>query len=306
MATTRFTTEEITYFDQQAHMFVENATTWRDWCPYKTIPMKRHTSWKVATAIADAAATLDGSRTSLAATSYATGEAQLIWFGHHFIWPELEVETARQEGVPIATEEIRLSFERINKQIARLILGGNMTWEAPTIAGLNATSQDATAAVPDWEDAGGPYAQIIQGYGLLNIAGYKPPYKLLVGDNLRPGLAAEHAAGYAASSRSVIQEAFEVESIHFEAQCPFGTTITDHDLVCYPLAVPAADDGRWYLMKSDPNNFSILEAFAPKLTIVPEMDIRTRSYYGRVDWMGTMKIVHGDAVTDENSVNLQT
>lgn len=306
MASTRFTTEEITYFDDQAHMFVENTANWRDWCPAQTIPMKRHASWKVATAIADAAATLDGSRSSLAATSYTTGEAELVWFAHHFIWPELEVETARQEGVPISTEEIRLSLNRIDKQIARLIMMGNMTWEAPTITGLNSAAQDATAAVPDWDDAGGPYAQIIQGYGLLNTAGYEPPYKLVVGDNLRPGLAAEHAAGYAASSRSVIMEAFEVESIHVEAQCPFGTTITDHDLVCYPMAVPAADDGRWMLMKSDPNNFSILEVFAPKLTIVPEMDIRTRSYYGRVDWLGTMKIVHADACTDEDSVNLQT
>lgn len=306
MTTTRFTTCELTYFDEQAHMFVENATTWRDWCPYKTIPMKRHASWKVATAIADAAATMDGSRTALAATSYAWETANLIWFSHHFIWPEIEVETARTEGVPIATEEIRLSLERINKQIARLIMQGSMGWEVPDITGLNAAAQDATAAVPDWEDAGGPYAQIIQGYGLLNIAGYQPPYKLVVGENLRPGLAGEHAAGYAASARSVLQEAFEVESIHYEAQCPFGTAITPHDLVCYPMAVPAADDGRWMLMKSDPNNFAILEAFPPKLTIVPDMDIKSRSYYGRTDWFGTLKIVHADAVTDEDSVNLQT
>ena len=306
MASQRFSDAEITYFDQQAHDFVENATTWREWFPAKTIPMSRHTEWKVLEEINDAAATMDGSRTALAASSYNINNAQLIWFGHHFIWSELEVETARQTNNQISTDEIRLAYRRINKQIARLIIGGNMTWEAPTVAGIEATSTDAVAAAGDWEDAGGPYSHILLGYGALNTAGYEPPYKLLCGENLRAGLAAEHAAGFAASARSVIMEAFEVESLHFEAQCPFGTTITDHDLVCYPMPVPAADDGRWFLMKSDPNNFSILEAFSPKLKIVPEMDIKTRSYYGRLDWFGTVKIVHADSVTDEDSVDLQT
>ena len=306
MASTRFSTEEITYFDQQASTFVENSSTWREWFPAKTIPMSRHTEWKILEEINDAAATMDGSRTALAASSYNVGEAQLIWFGHHFIWSELEVETARQTGNQISTEEIRLAYIRMNKQIARLIIQGNMAWEAPTVAGIEATSGDAAAAAADWEDAGGPYSHILLGYGVLNAAGFQPPYKLVCGENLRPGLAAEHAAGFAASARSVIMEAFEVESIHFEPNVTFGTTITDHDLVCEPIPVSAADDGRWFLLKSDPNNFSILEVFPPKLTIVPEMDIKTRSYYGRLDWFGTVKIAHSSAVADENSVNLQT
>jgi len=279
-------------------------TTWREWFPAKTIPMSRWTEWKILEEINDAAATMDGSRTALAASSYQTGEAQLIWFGHHFIWSELEVETARNTGNQISTEEIRLAYQRINKQIARLIINGNMAWEAPTVAGITAGSTDAGATALDWEDAGGPYAHMVFGYSILTALGYEPPFRLVCSQNLRAGLAAEHTAGYPTSARVAIAEAFELEGIHFEGVA--AAAATEHDIVCYPFIVPAADDGRWLLMKSDPNNFSILEVFPPKLTIVPEMDIKARSYYGRLDWLGTVKIVHADAVTDEDSVDLQT
>jgi len=302
----RFTDEEITYIDNQASQWIYEGSQWREWFPAKTIPMSRHSEWKVLEEINDAAATMDGSRTALAATSYTTDEAQLIWFGHHFIWTELEVETARRTGNQISTEEIRLAYQRMNKQIARLIIQGNMAWEAPTVAGIEATSGDAAAAAGDWEDAGGPYSHILLGYNVLTAAGFAPPFKLICGTDLRAGLAAEHAAGYAKSARAVITESFELDGIYFEGICPFGTAITDHDLICYPLPVAAADDSRWIMLKSDPNNLSILEVFPPKLTIVPEMDIKTRSYYGRLDWFGTVKIVHATAVADENSVNLQS
>jgi hypothetical protein len=268
--------------------------------------MSRHTEWKILEEINDAAATMDGSRTALAASSYNVGEAQLIWLAHHFIWSELEVETARRTGNQIETEEIRLAYQRMNKQIARLILQGNMTWEAPTVAGIIAGSTDAGATAPDWEDAGGPYAHMVFGYGVLTALGYAPPFTLVCGVDLRAGLAAEHSAGYGKSARAAITEAFELDGIHFEGRTLTGVTITDHDLVCDPFPVAAADDSRWILLKSDPNNFSILEVFPPKLTIVPEMDIKTRSYYGRLDWFGTVKIVHADAATDEDSVDLQT
>ena len=306
MTSTRFTDEEITYFDNQAAQWVDEDSTWRDWFPAKTIPMKRWTEWKILEEINDAAATMDGSRTALAASSYQVGEAQLMWLAHHFIWSELEVETARNTGNQISTEEIRLAYQRMNKQIARLIIQGNQTWEAPTIAGIEATAADSGATALDWEDAGGPYAHMVFGYSALTAAGYSPPFKLVCSTNLRAGLAAEHAAGYPTSSRTAITEAFELEGIYFEGIA--AAAATDHDIACYPFEVSGdgATGGRWMLLDSDPNNFSILETGPPKLTIVPEMDIKNRSYYGRLDWFGTVKIVHATAVADEDAVDLQT
>lgn len=256
--------------------------------------------------IRDAAASLEGSRTSLAATSYTVDEAPLIWFGHHFEWTEAEVMIARQTGNNIATDEIRLSGIRIDEQIERLALQGTMGWETPAITGLISGATDVNAVLDDnyWNVIGEPYAHALEGYNDLNTAGYEPPYTWLLGHNLRGGLAQRDTAESSVPARTSIANAFDVDNIQFTRVLAAGGAQARNDLTIYPLGIATGDDSIWLMMKADRNNFSIQEVFPPKLTIIPEMDERRKVFYGRQDWFGTLKIVHAGSVIIENSVDL--
>ena len=298
----RFTDEEITFFDQEAHRFVQRPSLWRNWCPFKSIPFARKTEWKVLNRIADAHATIDGSRTSLAASTYTWDEAELMWLGHHFEWSEIEVETARRTKNNISTDEIGLAFRKFDKQIERFLLQGSMPWEVPTNVGLIAGATDSDSSATIWDTVGGPYVHAGNGYGILTNLGYDPPFTMLLSDNLRAGLANEHVAGGGESAKSVIRDAFEIDNFQFTA---IGANTRD-GLTVNPLPAPAGDDGRWLMMKADAENFQLLEALPPTLTLVPEMDVKARSFYGRLDAFFTIKKVNTNAVTDEDSVNRVT
>ena len=301
---TRFSTEELTFFDQQANKFVERSRSFRDWAPFRTIPHRRRWEWKVLEKIADAKASIDGSRTSRAATTFTYNEAPLMWLGHHFEWSETEVETARDSGNDIATREIELSLSKIDDQIERFLIQGNMAWEVPTNGGIEAIAADAGATADIWDTAGGPYAAIQKGYGVLTNAGFDGPFDLLMSDNLRAGMANEHSAGRGIPAKDAIADAFElpVANHHYTG---IGAPVKD-GLTVNGFPAPALNDGRWLMMKVDPNYFEVGEVFAPKLTIVPEMDIKRRYFYGRVDWFGTLAIKDVLAFTDEDSVNRVT
>lgn len=304
----RFTDEEITYFDQQAHMFVETTNNWRDWCPFETIPYKRKSEWKIIEKIRDAATSLEGSRTNLAATSYTVDEAPLIWFGHHFEWTEAEVMIARQTGNNISTDEIRLSGRRIDEQIERLILQGTMTWETPVSTGILSGATDNNGGLDDdpWNTIGNPYDHAFSGYNTLLNNGYDPPFTWLLGHNLRAGLAQRDLTTSSKSARDAIADAFEIDNFQFTRVIPNGGAQTRNDLTIYPFGISAGDDSMWAMMKADPNNFIVQEVFAPKLTIIPEMDERRKVFYGRNDWFGVLKLVHANSVVDEDQVDLVT
>lgn len=298
----RFTDEEITFFDQEAHRFIQRPSLWREWCPFKSIPFVRKTEWKTMARIADAHASIDGSRTSLAASSYTWDEAELMWLGHHFEWSQIEVETARRTGNTISTDEIGLAFRKFDKQIERFLLQGSMTWEVPTNVGLIAGATDSNSTATIWDTNGGPYVHAQNGYGILTNLGYDPPFTMLCSDNLRPGLANEHVAGGGEPAKDVIAKSFGVDNFQFTA---IGAN-TLNGLTVNPLPAPALNDGRWLMMKADSENFQLLEAMPPTLTLVPEMDIKRRFYYGRLDAFFTIKKVNTDAITDEDSVNRVT
>ncbi len=304
----RFTDEEITHFDQEAHMFVETTNNFRDWCPFETIPYKRKTEWKIIERIRDAAASLEGSRTSLAATSYTTAESPLIWFGHHFEWTEAEVMIARQTGNNISTDEIRLSARRIDEQIERLILQGTMGWETPVITGILAGATDNNGGLDDdpWNTIGNPYDHAFSGFDTLQNNGFDPPFTWLLGHNLRSGLAQRDLTTSSESARTAIADAFEIDNFQFTRVLAAGGAQGRNDLTISPFGIAAGDDSMWAMMKIDRNNFTIQEVFPPKLTIVPQMDERRKVFYGRRDWFGTLKLVHATSVVDEDAVDLVT
>ena len=199
-----------------------------------------------------------------------------MWLGHHFEWSEIEVETARRTKNNIATDEIALAFKKMDHQIERFLLQGNMAWEVPTNAGIIAGSADAGATAAIWDDTGGAYASVQFGYGVLTDAGFDGPFDILLSNNLRAGLAKEHATGGAVPAKKAISDSFEIPLDNFHFTGIGAPTI--HGLTVNGFPAPALNDGRWLMMKSDKNNFQVLEAFAPKLTIVEAMDVKRRHF----------------------------
>ena len=141
----RFDDDELTYFDKEAKKFIELGSNWRDWCPFEPIPFVRDTSWKVMEKINEPMASLDGSMSRLAATTYTTGTAKVVHFVLHFQWPEVEVEVARDSGNKISTDEIRLALEKMDSRVERFAIQGAMPWDGVTGNGILTSATDVGA-----------------------------------------------------------------------------------------------------------------------------------------------------------------
>ena len=272
--------------------------------PIETIPLARTSKWYTVEKIRQPAGSLDGTMTTLAATAYTEGSANLIWYSYHFEWKEIDVESARRNGVPLQSDDIRLAMARMDKAIERLIIQGSMSWDPVDISGLKSGATDVDAALDDnyWNTQGEPYNHALAGYSDLIDAGYEPPFVWVLSSNLRPGLAQKDNDYSDRPSRALIADAFGIERFVFLPAS--SSSPSKNDLTIYPMFTPAGDDGCWMMMKADRNNFALQEVSPPRLTIIPEMDVKTRTYYGRLDWVGTMRITHADSVIYEDQVDL--
>ena len=302
MTSSRFDSEELSFIDQSAHDFIARKSEWRSYIPYETIPWARKSEWKVADAIHEAAATLDGSRTNLAATSYTWDEAPLGWLGYHFEWSELEMEIARQSGNKVRMDDIRFAYEHLDRQIERAFWQGSMVWDRYAVPGIIGTEVDALASAPDWDDAGGPYEHAKIGWGVMHDSGFDGPYTWVMSRNLQKGMFARDLATEPHSAKNAIMEAWEIDKMVFVGQ---GAPAQDANTInAFPA--PGADDGRWVMFKADKNNALIQEVFAPKLTVIPEMDQKRKKFYARLDYFFTVKNVHTTSFCTEDSVDLAT
>ncbi len=313
--TQRFDDDELTYFDKTAKKFIELRKNWRDWCPFEPIPYVRDTEWKIVEKIREPMASVDGTMSSLAATAYTTGTAKVVHYVSHFQWPEVEVEVARNTGNQISTDEIRLALEKMDDRVQRFAIQGAMTWDGVPGTGLLANAVDVGVTTDlsaiYWSTIGttgalgGPFQHAKAAFDVFNDAGYEPPYVWLLGSNCRTGLAQPTSDFDNRSARQHIAEAFGIEAFVFLPMVPFGGTQTQDDLTIKALPVPAANDSRWAMMKAEANHFAMQEIYPPKLTIVPDMDLRNKMYYGRLETAVAMRISQVAAVVDEDSVNFE-
>lgn len=306
MASARFTDEEMSFIDQSAHEFLDAQThTWRDYFPYESIPWARKSEWKIADKIHEAAGTIDGSRTNLAATSYTWDEAELCWFGFHFEWPEIEIEIARRTGNNIRMDDIKFAYRKLEKQIERALWQGAMTWDRFVLEGVIAQSTDlnsAAADAVDFEDTGGAYIVAKAMWQKLQDGGIPEPYTMVISDNLKGYMRSRDLATDYKSAEVSISEAWGVENYFYLGA--LAPTIDADTIYGYPAAT--ANDGLITMFNKSSEYGVLQEVFAPKLTIIPEMDQKRKMYYGRLDYFYTVKVVHDKNYVHENSINIAT
>jgi hypothetical protein len=315
MASQRFDDDEMTFLDKQGKMFIEQSTNWRDWCPFEPIPWVEDTEWKILEKIRAPTVSKDGSMTSLAASSYTTGTAEVRFFRSHFQWTEMEVNNARTTGNMIASEEMRLAMRKMNESIERFIIQGAMPWDGVAANGLltNATDVGGTTALDAiyWNvigttgALGGPFQHARAAFDVFDTAGYSPPYIWLLGSNLRVGLANPTSDFDNRSARDHIADAFDIEKFVFLPIVPFGSVQKQDDLTTYRLPVPAGDDSRWAMVKADSNNFAVQEIFAPEFTIVPDMNLKNKVFTGYIETAVALRISHPSAVVQEAEVDIE-
>lgn len=306
MTSARFTDEELSFIDQSAHEFLEKQKhTWRDYFPFEPMPWARKSEWKIADRIHEAAGTIDGSRTNLAATSYTWDEAALAWFGFHFEWPEIEIEIARQTNNNIRMDDIKFAYRKLDKQIERAIWQGAMTWDEFVLEGVIAQSTDlnsATADAVDFEDTGGAYIVFQELWQKLQDGGIPEPYYAVISDNLKRYMKARDLATDYKPAEQSIREAWDVEKYFYVGAAAPG--IDSDTINPYPAAT--ANDGLITMFNPSSEYGAVQEVFAPKLTIIPEMDQKKKIFYGRLDYFYTVKVVHDENYVHENSINIAT
>ena len=310
MVSYRLTDDELTYLDQVAKEYIKTPSAWNTWCPARTIPLVREVEWKVMTNMRGPKGSLDGTMTTRAATTYTTSTAKILHLAYDLHWSDLEVETARRTGSSIQTDEMALANMYMDQAIERFIISGSMSWETPDVSGLLASATDvggytALDAVFWDTPAGGPSAHAKAMYGAMNALGLRPPYTWVLGENLRKGIADLNASTSDRSSRELIKDLYEVDRIIFVPIA--AAAATELDTTIKPFPVAAGDDSRWFAFPSTNTStyFELQQINGGKRFIFnPEIDMKTKTYYGRLEWAGTMRITHPTAVVDEDQVDL--
>lgn len=303
--TFRLEPDEVTIINKEAMAYIQRISRWRDYMPVETIPLARVAEWRKIEPFVGPAFDLDGTATQLAAAAFTPETVQVGHFGYHFEWKEIDVASSRRSGTPLQETDIAESLSKMTKAIERFVLQGTMAWEAPDINGLlsNATDVGPTVALDAvyWNSVGGPAEHARAAYQVLNDNGFDPPYTWVLSANLRPGMSNFNSDYNDRIASEVVKEMGFEKTVFVPAK---ATAATRYDTTIYPMKTPVADDGAWAAMKVDKNNFSVLEVSPPVLALNPVMDMKSRSFYGRLDYWATTRITHPSAVVTEFEVDL--
>ena len=298
----RLTDNEVTSFAMEANDYVKNEIPYTQILPVKRIPDGYTHKWYVSTEVDGPESSKDSRAVYDVRTARTEGEANIISYIYTFEIPVNEVTMARNANVPVWSENVGNAIRKMNDAVCHLQLRGSTAWDKVSITGMYTggtvcgTALDAVM----WNTPPAPITHLAAGYGDLNAAGFKPPYTWIISSNLMPGLVVKYGAGDP-SHISMIGD-FGVDNLFDVPNSGISTVVTTrYDL--YPMGTPADDNGMWFLYKRDASNAYLAEVMPITTTIQPEIDFRRQCYHGRVEWRGTVAIVHATSICYEEQVD---
>lgn len=298
MTVYRLRNEEVTLVNKTASMYAEAPTTYRSWCPIKTVDTAYYIKDYVLNRFEDPEASREGARSAGVATGRTEYETDMVFFKYKFEFPAVEVASARRNGVPLQTDNIRVGMSQINLAIERLIYQG---MDDPiAINGMLDDGEDVDAGLDDdkWDTIGEPCEHVLQGFTDLTANYFYPPYTMILSWNLAAGFAQKHNAAVDLSHREYARQAFQIDNIHFARN---GTSTTE---TIYPLPAATADDGVWIMCKPSIENFYLAETGPPTVYMNPELDRDSNSFVGYIVWHGTFQTIHAGSIVYEPDVDL--
>lgn len=290
------TDDEVTVINQQADMFIEQASNYPSLVPIRTIPNAYKSRWYVLTRFEVPRGSHDGRDFVEVQTARTEGGADLISYRYKFNIPFVDVDSARRQGIPIWTDNIGVAMKMVDFNIAHLIFLGTHSWDPVAINGLKggATDVAATLEAVKWNTVTKPEEHAAAGFGALVTAGYNPPFTWVMSASMQAGLAKKYGAGDPAQ-RGLLEDQYGINQIAF---LPDGTSTRSR---IYPL--DSGVDGMWFMYKKDAAGFRLAQTGPPQLKINPEMNMDTMSFEGWIHWRGTMEIVQATSCYFEPDVD---
>jgi len=300
MASYKLTDNEVTSFIMEANDYVKLSVPYNSILPVKRIPDGYTHTWYVNREVQAPQGSKDGRDNFDVRTDRTASSANITSYVYTFEIPRVEVEMARQAGVPIWSENVSNAMRKMNDTILHLqIRGSNAAFDKVAITGMYGGGTDTNGALDDdpWDTVTNPIDDhLASGWGDLNTAGYEPSYTWLLSSVLRPGLMKKYGAGD--PPQIELLSSWGVDELIF---LPTGTVTR---MNVYPMGAATGDDGLWFLYKKDPNYAYLAEVFPPTTTLDPQLDMRRQCYHGRIEWRGTVAIVQSTSIVWEDQVDL--
>jgi len=298
MASYQLTDEEVKSIVKTANMYVEKTSTYKSWCPIKSIPDGYQHEWYIMTEVPVAESSKDGRDYKDVQTAYTTATANIQSYRYGFSIPRVQVEMARQQGKSIWADNIAVALKHMELTIAHLVLEGSYSWDKVSINGLRDGGTDigATTDGDVWGTVTKPWTNAAECWQAMNAAGFTGPYNWIVSNNMAQYLKKKYGAGDP-SEWSIVEGDFEA-TIYLE---DMGTST---ELTTYPIAPASADDGVFFWIKSDPSVFYLAQVMAPTVSLNPTLNEKLNAYEGYIEWRGTVAVVQATGIQYTNSINI--
>lgn len=305
MASYRLTDDEVTSFVMEANDYVKLETPYTNILPIKRIADGYIHKWYVSTEVEGPQSSKDGREGYDVRTARTESSANITSFVYTFEIPRVEVDMARNAGVPIWSENVGNSLRKMNATICNLITTGSNSWDKVSITGMYtggtvcATALDAIK----WNSATSVTQHANAGFNDLYGRGYAGPYHWVLSSSLRSGMNVKYGAGDPAQIDML--DPYDIPKsnlIFLEGSGSSATATTRMNL--YPMGTPVGDEGTWLMYKKDPNYAYVAEVMPITTTIKPELDFIRQCYHGRVEWRGTVAIVQAGSIVYEEQADL--
>jgi hypothetical protein len=299
MASYRLTANEVKAILTTADMYIEQESNYTNWAPIRTCPVASTNEWYVLTRFEVPRGSEDGRDFVEVATTRTSATANQMSYTYKFVLPYNDVEMARNTGVPIWAENLKVAAKQMDFNISHLIIEGSHSWDPVSINGLRAGGTDTNAGLDGsaWDTVTKPEIHAAAGFGDLNTAGYRPPYTWVLSVNLEPGIRKKYGAGDP-NQMGLIADQYGIDRFVF---LPIGTSTRSR---VYPFAPADNDDGVWIMYKQDPSVWRLAQTGPPTTYINPELNQDLYGYEGFMRWRGTVEIVQSTGIYYEPDVDL--
>ena len=298
MTSYRLRPADLEHVQTVAEAYAHLETGYRSWMPIQTIPRSMTSKFYTLENIPGPALSISGADYMGVRTARTEGENPLVFMRYKFHWDITEVEAAKRAGVPLQADDVKIGLRHIHDKIAQMILEG-LDW--PEV--INGATEDGTdiGAGLDTTYVGtqGSFSTHARAaYNHMVTNGHRGPYKLVVGDSIRPFLYLPQPNGHGLNQEKYIKDTFDMDvfteksdtAANFAANIEVGL----EDVI--PSMIYTADDGIWVCLAAHSENMALQEVEPPKVYIEPNINRDTNKYEGYVEWHGTLRITEGTAV----------
>lgn len=305
MASYRLLAADVTNVRKAASMYAEGAVNYRQWCPIETIPEAYVSKWYTLNRFVQPMLSREGHVGVGVSTSRTEDSANMVYMRYDFDIPYTELVAARNAGVPLQDDYVRIGLKQMHLKIAQMIYTG---LDYPIqINGMTEDGTDVGAGLDSvkWATAGEAIDHADVAYSHMRTYGFDPPYAMIVSTGLTGDLAAKHNAMSDLSTRAYIENAFQC-TIYDELSAVTGTfDATPDATTIYPME-HTGDDGIWVFCKPDIENFALQEVAPPQVYLNPERDLESNSFKGFIYWHGTWRTTHNTSICFMEDVDLVT